>query len=76
MNLPENQQNSILDGTLEKLKVEIDKSLILQQISNIPVTYSLKQSQKTIANNLLKESSDSLGTNNFELNTFMPLLTQ
>ena len=69
MNLPENQQNSILDGTLEKLKVEIDKSLILQQISNIPVTYSLKQSQKTIANNLLKESSDSLGTNNFELNT-------
>lgn len=55
--LDEQSENSLLKAILDKLRVEIDKSLILAQITHISNEYEIKRSQNNIFKELLDVAS-------------------
>ena len=68
-NLSDNEKKTLLESVFNKLKIEIEKSLILNQISQIPEQYVLKNANARLFSDLLELASESLGAANFELNT-------
>lgn len=66
--LSDNDKKTLLESVFNKLKIEIEKSLILNQISQIPEKYVLKNANAKLFSDLLELASESLGTANYELN--------
>ena len=63
-------QNEFLNAVDEKLKIEIEKAYILNQITRLNPNYKVKASQIKIFTEILKKVIESLGSTNFDLNLY------
>jgi hypothetical protein len=62
------RQNELLEAINEKLKIEIEKGYILKQLTRIKVVMPVKNSLIQVLTEILHKVTESLGSNNYDLN--------